>query len=71
MGHKKLCCWTFVERKKRTIRENYFVLGCRVCVTGKAVNQGDEKGMTIPCILIFKGQSVFADIFSQELKKHM
>ena len=45
--------------------------GCRVRVTGKAANQGDGKGMTIPCILIFKGQSVFVDIFSQELKKHM
>ena len=36
--------------------------GCRVRVTGKAVNQGDDKGIKIPCILIFKGQSELADI---------
>ena len=45
--------------------------GCRVRVTGQAVNQGDNKVMKIPCTLMFKGQSEFVDILSQELKKHM
>ena len=45
--------------------------GCRVHVTGQAINQGDDKGMKIPCTLMFKGQSKFVDILSQELKKHM
>ena len=45
--------------------------GCRVHVTGQAINQGDDKGMKIPCTLMFKGQSEFVDILSQELKKHM
>ena len=44
--------------------------GCRVHVTGQSINQGD-KGMKIPCALMFKGQSEFVDILSQELKKHM
>ena len=45
--------------------------GCRVHITGQAINQGDDKGMKIPCTLMFKGQSEFVDILSQELKKHM
>ena len=45
--------------------------GCRVCVTGQAINQGDNKGMKIPCTLMFKGKLEFVDILSQELKKHM
>ena len=43
--------------------------GYKVCVTEKTVNQGNDKGMKIPCILIFKGQSEFVDTLSQELKK--
>ena len=43
---------------------------CNVRVTGKAVNQGDGKGMKIPCMLTFKGQSEFVDVLIQELKKH-
>ena len=35
---------------------------CRVHVTGQAINQGDYKGMKIPCTLMFKGQSEFVDI---------
>ena len=30
--------------------------GCRVHVTGEAINQGDYKRMKIPCMLTFKGQ---------------
>ena len=45
--------------------------GCRVNVTGQAINQGDDTGMKIPYTLMFKGQSEFVDILSQELKKHM
>ena len=45
--------------------------GCRVHVTGQAINQGDDKGMIIPCTLIFKGQSEFVYILSHERKKHM
>ena len=44
---------------------------CNVRVTGKAVNQGDNKGMKIQCIVTFKGQSESIDVFSQELKKHL
>ena len=43
--------------------------GCRLHVTGQAINQGDYKGMKIPCTLMLKGQSEFVDILSQELKK--
>ena len=45
--------------------------GCRVHATGQAINQGDNKGMKIPCTLMFKRQSEFVDILSQELKKHV
>ena len=45
--------------------------GCRVRVTGQAINPGDNEGMKIPRSLMFKGQSEFVDILSQELKKHM
>ena len=45
--------------------------GCRVHVTGQAINQGDDKAMKTPCTLMFKGQTEFADILSQELEKHM
>ena len=44
---------------------------CRVHVTGQAINEGDDKEMKIPCTLMFKRQSEFVDILSQELKKHM
>ena len=37
----------------------------------QAINQGDDKGIKILCTLMFKGQSKFVDILSQELKKHM
>ena len=37
----------------------------------QVINQGDDKGMKIPCTLMFTGQSEFVDILSQELKKHM
>ena len=38
--------------------------GCRVHVTSQAINQRDDKGMKIPCTLMFKGQSEFVDILS-------
>ena len=44
---------------------------CKVRITGKAVNQGDNKGMKVPCILMFKGQTQFVDILSNELKKYI
>ena len=40
--------------------------GCRVHATSQAINQGDDKGMKTPCM--FKGQTEFADILSQELE---
>ena len=45
--------------------------GCRIHVTGQAINQGGDKGMKIQCTLMFKGQSEFVDILSQERKKHV
>lgn len=44
---------------------------CKVRITGKAINEGDKKGMKVPCILMFKGQTQFIDILSNELEKHM
>ena len=45
---------------------------CKVkIVDGKAVNLGDGMGMRVPCILVFRGQSEFIDILSNELSKHM
>ena len=38
--------------------------GCRAHVTSQAINQRDDKGMKIPCTLMFKGQSEFVDILS-------
>ena len=43
---------------------------CTVRVTGKAVNQGDTKGMKVPCILMFKGQREYVDVLNKELKKY-
>ena len=45
---------------------------CKVkIVDGKAFNLGDGMGMRFPCILVFRGQSEFIDILSNELSKHM
>ena len=44
---------------------------CTVRVTRKAVNEGDDKGMEVPCVLMFKGQSLYIDILNKELKKHV
>ena len=44
---------------------------CTVRVTRKAVNEGDDKGMKVPCVLMFKGQSLYIDILNKELKKHV
>ena len=78
IGHENSAVGHLMKRKKKTIHENCFLLftgskyhGCRFRVTGKAVNQGDDKGMKIPCISIFEEQLKFLDILSQELKKHM
>ena len=43
---------------------SYFLRGsnkncCRVEVTGKRVNLGDEEGLQIPCILHFSGEAKF------------
>ena len=40
--------------------------GSRVRVKGQAIHQGDNKGMKIPCTLMFKRQSEFVDILSQD-----
>ena len=37
----------------------------------KAVNLGDRMGMRVPYILIFRGQSEFIDILSNEISKNM
>ena len=37
----------------------------------KAVNLGDGMGMRVPYILIFRGQSEFIDILSNEISKNM
>ena len=45
---------------------------CKVkIVDGKAVNLGDAMGMTVPCLLLFRGQSDYIDILSKELSKNM
>ena len=40
-------------------------------VDGKAVNLGDGMRMTVPCILLFRGQKEFIDILSNKLYKNM
>ena len=78
IGHKNFAVDHLIKGKRGWFAKTIFYLlraseyhGCRVRVTGKAVNQGDDKGMKIPCILIFKEQTEFVDILSQELKKHL
>ena len=45
---------------------------CKVKIAdGKAVNLGDGMGMRAPCLLLFRGQSDYIDIFSKELSKNM
>ena len=41
---------------------------CRVKVTGKRINLGDNKGMRIPCLLQFSGPNVNIDILEKLLK---
>lgn len=71
-GHKNSVVGHLMNRKSgRFVKAIFYFLPaseynrCKFCVTGKAVNQGDNKGMKIPYILIFKRQSEFMDIFSQ------
>lgn len=45
---------------------------CTVHVTGKVPKQGDEKGIIVPCLLLFKGQlGECTEVLNVELKKHI
>ena len=77
-GHKNSVVGHLMNRKSgRFVKAVFYFLPaseyhrCKFCVTGKAVNQGDNKGMKIPYILIIKRQSEFMDIFSQYRKEHI
>ena len=63
-GHKYSDIGHFMKQKcERFVKTIFYFLWAseyhqfRVHVTDKAVNQGNDKDMKIPCILIFKGQS--------------
>ena len=78
IGDKDSVVGHLMKRKGRRSAKTIFYFlraseyhGCRVHVTGQAINQGDDKGMKVPCTLMFKGQSESVDILSQELKKHL
>ena len=40
---------------------------CFLKVTGKAINQGDGKGMKVPCKLIFSAEEKFINILKLQL----
>ena len=42
---------------------------CSVEITGKAINQGDVKGMKVPCKLYFSADDSFINILEQQLPK--
>ena len=42
---------------------------CSVEITGKAINQGDGKGMKVPCKLYFSAEDSFIHILKQQLPK--
>ena len=42
---------------------------CSVEITGKAINQGDGKGMKVPCKLYFSADDSFINILEQQLPK--
>ena len=42
---------------------------CRVKITGKAVNLGDNKGMRIPCLLQFTGNCKMMNILQELICK--
>ena len=42
---------------------------CSVEITGKAINQGDGKGMKVPCKLYFPAEDSFTHILKQQLPK--
>lgn len=44
---------------------------CSLIVTGKAVNQGDGKGMKVPCKLFFSGEGSFINILKDQLLKNL
>ena len=44
---------------------------CSVEVTGKAINQGDGKGMKVPCKLYFSANENFIKILKEKLPKTM
>lgn len=40
---------------------------CAATITGKTVNEGDGKGMKVPCRLSFTGESKFIDVLKKSL----
>ena len=43
--------------------------GCKITVTGKAINAGDGLGMKVPCKLFFLAEEKFINILEQKLTK--
>lgn len=41
--------------------------GCKIKVTGKAINAGDLLGMKVPCKVIFDAERKFIDILQEKL----
>ena len=48
---------------------NDYVNVCKVKVTGKAVNLGDDKGMRIPCVLQLTGNSQMVSLLKEIICK--
>ena len=40
---------------------------CNVIVRGKAVNEGDGKGMKVPCRLLFSAEERFINVLQKQL----
>lgn len=41
---------------------------CTLVVTGKVVNEGDGKGMKVPCRLLFSAEPQFINILKEQLR---
>ena len=44
---------------------------CSVEIVGKAINQGDGKGMKVPCKLHFAAENGFINILKEQLQKSL
>ena len=44
---------------------------CQIEISGRPANEGDRKGMKVPCILHLIGKHYFVKILEDELCKHM